>query len=471
MDNFAPTQPPQGGNSTAPAFVCDQPTAEQLNRDCFCHTCNRQQLNTLLKTAFDGNDRLASTAQLFTDSTVYISAQQLAKMRDIIDAIERVVALPAYIAQINQHAPPVAAFKTGTAGVFMGYDFHLSADGPKLIEINSNAGGAFLNNALQQAQNPCPHAKNALAIHSSKIGYSKIDSPKTFDETIWAMFKQEWFKQEWFKQEWQLQRSGQALTCIAIVDEQPAQQFLYGEFKLAQQLFERQGLHTVIVDANHLTFTHGQLRYNDQKIDLVYNRLTDFYFTQPHSYALQQAYLAGAVVVTPNPHHHACYADKRRLIVLGDARALTALGATAADALTLSGGIPPTQIVSSDNAALLWKDRKQLFFKPAIGYGSRAAYRGDKLTQRVWQDIQQQAFQQQTFQQSAFQQSAYVAQQHIAPSERWLMMNDTLTPLKVDIRAYTYAGNIQLLAARLYQGQTTNFRTPGGGFAAVVVVG
>jgi hypothetical protein len=41
--------------------------------------------------------------------------------------------------------------------------------------------------------------------------------------------------------------------------------------------------------------------------------------------------------------------------------------------------------------------------------------------------------------------------------------------LKYDLRVYAYAGEIQLLAARLYQGQTTNFRTPGGGFAPVRV--
>ena len=29
--------------------------------------------------------------------------------------------------------------------------------------------------------------------------------------------------------------------------------------------------------------------------------------------------------------------------------------------------------------------------------------------------------------------------------------------------AYAYAGAVQWVAARLYQGQTTNFRTPGGG--------
>ena len=39
--------------------------------------------------------------------------------------------------------------------------------------------------------------------------------------------------------------------------------------------------------------------------------------------------------------------------------------------------------------------------------------------------------------------------------------------LKVDVRCYAYAGRVQLVAARLWQGQTTNFRTPGGGFAKV----
>jgi len=40
--------------------------------------------------------------------------------------------------------------------------------------------------------------------------------------------------------------------------------------------------------------------------------------------------------------------------------------------------------------------------------------------------------------------------------------------MKLDIRNYTYDGKVQLVAARLYQGQTTNFRTAGGGFAPVV---
>jgi len=42
------------------------------------------------------------------------------------------------------------------------------------------------------------------------------------------------------------------------------------------------------------------------------------------------------------------------------------------------------------------------------------------------------------------------------------------TALKTDVRNYVYAGEVQLLAARLYQGQTTNMRTTGGGFAPVL---
>lgn len=49
------------------------------------------------------------------------------------------------------------------------------------------------------------------------------------------------------------------------------------------------------------------------------------------------------------------------------------------------------------------------------------------------------------------------------------LVNKEQTVLKMDIRAYVYNSEIQLLAARLYQGQTTNFRTQGGGFAPVFV--
>jgi len=68
-------------------------------------------------------------------------------------------------------------------------------------------------------------------------------------------------------------------------------------------------------------------------------------------------------------------------------------------------------------------------------------------------------------------QGGYVAQKLAPPGERTLCVDDAEpVSLKYDVRCYVYDGQIQLVVARLYQGQTTNFRTPGGGFALVRVV-
>jgi len=112
-------------------------------------------------------------------------------------------------------------------------------------------------------------------------------------------------------------------------------------------------------------------------------------------------------------------------------------------------------VVDAANADALWAQRKQLFFKPFAGYGSRAAYRGDKLTQRVWREIVA---------------GDYVAQALVPPSERLINVNGQPQRLKLDLRAYAYRGQVQLLAARTWSGQTTNFRTEGGGFSPVVVL-
>ena len=58
-----------------------------------------------------------------------------------------------------------------------------------------------------------------------------------------------------------------------------------------------------------------------------------------------------------------------------------------------------------------------------------------------------------------------MAQKLVPPGERWIGPESSM---KSDVRNYVYDGQVQLLAARIYQGQTTNFRTAGGGFAPVL---
>ena len=76
-------------------------------------------------------------------------------MQQIILAIEAIARLPEYQSAALANAVEIARYRPGPIGVFMGYDFHLGADGPQLIEINTNAGGALINAYLLQAQMSC----------------------------------------------------------------------------------------------------------------------------------------------------------------------------------------------------------------------------------------------------------------------------------------------------------------------------
>ena len=100
---------------------------------------------------------------------------------------------------------------------------------------------------------------------------------------------------------------------------------------------------------------------------------------RPEHEALRAAYLADAVVVTPNPRVHALYADKRNLSLLSDQAALRVWGLPAEMLADLAGGAS-YRLVAPTTRSNSGMNRKHLFFKPAGGYGSKAVYRGDKVT-------------------------------------------------------------------------------------------
>ena len=415
--------------------------AEWLNRECFCIGADRDRLHDWLRRdlAARGFDwRIVEThPHLFSELPVFVRREHIERMREIVAAIETVARNPAYVADALADAPPIARHVTGARGVFFGYDFHLGADGPRVIEVNTNAGGALLNGELAAAQQACcPEVRDWLA--------GPPADPRCFEAQIVRDFHAEWRRAR--------PDAGAGPACIAIVDESPADQYLYPEFLLFQRLFEAHGLRALVVDPRELVFADGALRAGGQRIDLVYNRLTDFYLEAPGHAALREAHLADATVVTPHPRAHALYASKRNLAWWTDRAQLTAWGIAPATIDTLLGGIPATRVVRPEDSAALWSERARWFFKPAHGYGSRGSYRGDKVSRRAFAGIVA---------------GDYVAQAVVPPSERCLRDGAEVRSLKVDIRNYVYDGEVQLLAARLYQGQTTNFRTPGGGFAPV----
>ncbi len=365
----------------------------------------------------------ASHASLFSVAELHISPAVLQAMAELIIAIESVVALPAYQQRVLLAAPASAQKPLAARSVFFGYDFHLAETGPRLIEINTNAGGGLLNTRLLMA-----HGKTEAA---QKIEQAFVDM---------------------FREEWRLMRGDAPLKRIAIVDEHPTNQYLAPEFELFRQLFETNGIACVVADPGEFSRDGNRLLHRGEVIDLVYNRLTDFSLDAVVNANLRAVFDADGVVVTPHPRAHALYADKRNLMLLSDEAALIGIGVPETTRKILLAGIPRTVAVKADEGERFWAERKRWFFKIATGFGSRAAYRGDKMTKRVFEEILQ---------------GGYIAQEIVPPSEHSVVVEDESQLMKADIRAFVYQGVVQMFVARLYQGQTTNFRTPGGGFAPV----
>lgn len=167
---------------------------------------------------------------LFASRPVFVSHAHMSRMAHAsVRAVESVVALPAYRAEVLANSPAIAQHDPGGArGVFFGYDFHVADRAFGLIEINTNAGGAMLNSVLARAQRACCPEIDEL-----------MPAPVTADvleEHIVSMFRDEW----------SLSGRARPLHSIAFVDENPVQQYLYPEFVLFRQLFQRHGLQAVI---------------------------------------------------------------------------------------------------------------------------------------------------------------------------------------------------------------------------------
>ena len=402
-------------------------TILDLNKDCHCLPIERDLVvqNIVKASKIETMpELLAERENYFASTAVFVSPTQLSAMQVQISAIETVARHEEFQNMAFDRQSSLAyQIQPKTQGAFMGYDFHMTDDGPRLIEVNSNAGGAFIVEALMQA----------------------IDLG---DPNIIAVFI------DMFQSEWRLAGRNTPLRTIAIVDQNPQKQFHYPDVLLAAEMFAAHNIEAIIVDSQSLSIRDSQLMAKGKIIDLIYNRSTDFMLESSDNLILQKAFMDDIAVVTPAPRHHALFADKRNLAILSDPKQVREFGLTTSQIEALSL-IPKTIEVHPDNHDELWKNRRQYFFKPKDGFGSRAAYRGAKLTKKVWAHITQ---------------GNYVAQEFITPPLRAIGSSLEGTQLKFDVRVYTYKGVPLLHMARVYQGQTTNLRTKGGGLAVILPI-
>ena len=147
-------------------------------------------------------------AEILSPATV-----KLRQMVRLVRLLARLSLQPAYRSAITAQSPAIAGFDPGHHAVMMGYDFHLTPMGPRLIEVNTNAGG-FLPAWL--------------------AGHPGVPWPNRLADQLFSTFAEEARAQ-----------SRGALTRprrVAILDDAPLQQFLYPEMQAFADLFRRRGV-------------------------------------------------------------------------------------------------------------------------------------------------------------------------------------------------------------------------------------
>jgi hypothetical protein len=418
---------------TTPPHACHDACAQTAdttpNLRCACSVVDvglvRGRLPADLPLA-PGTDAYAG---LFSPYALFVEPEALDAMAAVARAVFEVARNAAYVAQVLTWAPAIARVDPGSPGGVLGLDFHLTVEGPRVIEINTNPGGLLLNAQLLEHVASCAPARWHPPVSGREVREAAVKA--------WVTDLAQ-------------QREGARPRRIAIVDEAPQAQFLYPEFVLYAAAFGEHGIQTVIRAPGELGFDGAHLIDADGPLDAVYNRLTDFGLHAVALGPIASAYLGHALALSPHPRAHALFADKRNLVVLGHAERLGAMGVPAERAAILARAVPVTRRASEADRAALWSQRAHYFFKPAAGYGSRGSYRGDKLSRRTWDGLRL---------------DDYIAQTVVPPS---LRVGHGGSEYKVDVRCYASIAGPIVFAARLYQGQTTNMRTAGGGFAAVL---
>lgn len=114
--------------SSSPLIRAPSDAAEALNLACFCFSLDQHALARALDSEL-GQPGLAEMVRsrcpfLFSAQPVFVAAPQLQRMVQVMQAVESVVALPAYREQVLAAAPAIARLNSaGPLGVFFGYGF------------------------------------------------------------------------------------------------------------------------------------------------------------------------------------------------------------------------------------------------------------------------------------------------------------------------------------------------------------
>jgi len=351
----------------------------------------------------------------------------LYKMRRLVRALYRLQRDPVYLQALQGEAPEISFFDPGYDAVMMGYDFHLDAAGePRLIEVNTNAGGA---------------------IYAYKAAFPEADPsrplPGAFPQRFVASFLADYRR-------FRKQRRAD-LQRLVIIDEKPPEQHLYPEMVFFRDYFRQLGIACEVVDPEALEAGPAGVFLQGEPVGMVYNRHCDFYLETEAMAGLRQAYLAGSVCLSPNPHAYGLLADKRRLLHFGDAAFLARTSLSLRARQLLQEVVPRCFLLREMDREAVWQERAGLVFKPVSLYGGKGVLMGKSISRKRFDELDA---------------GETLVQELVPPS---LTDGGDDGELKTDFRLFVHRNRLIGASARLYRGQLTNLRTPGGGFARVSI--
>lgn len=359
--------------------------------------------------------------------TARLARTDLRQMLALVRLVYRLSHTEAYRQEVFPQLPEVCRFDPGHDALMMGYDFHLTEDGPRLIEVNTNAGGGYI----------------AWLSEAQAQGHDPIDLSQRIQKRLFATFVQEWRAYSGGKN---------ALQRVLLIDEDPQNQPLYPEVLACRDWLREQGVSAEIAAPEQLSADQSGVHFAGEKVDLIYNRHCDFFLGGADMAGLRAAYLAGSVCLSPNPFAYGLLADKRRMILWSDRQALAELGLSVSEQQLLLKLVPESRLLADCDADKLWAERKRLIFKPVTRFGSRGVLMGKSITRKRFAEQDQ---------------ATTLVQQVVPPS---VETDQDGQEFKVDLRLFVYRQQLLGIGARLYQGQVTNLRTEGGGFAPVRLV-
>lgn len=348
---------------------------------------------------------------------VELRSKVLTQAQEFVRTIYKLRQSPEYLKALSPEIGNKDLQDPGNKSIMMSYDFHVDEnENLRLIEVNTNAAFLLLGQQMYLSKN--------------------IPAPVPFEISD---------IQNMILEELRLQNKQIEKPSIVITDENPTQQRMYIEFIAYNELFKSWGWDSQILDYKDI--------FKKDSPDFIYNRYTDFFLMDPSSQELRKKFLDRSVCLSPNPFEYLLLADKQRMIEWVSGEYMDEMPLSPEERQLIKSVVPQCFDLTEVNAPKAWEQRKKLFFKPKNAFGSKQSYKGASISRKNFDEITGKDI---------------IAQEYIPAPEMTFSTPEGDQKFKFDLRFYVYKDQIQLVLARIYQGQVTNMRTTYGGFAPVL---